>query len=106
MPAAIRAVFYDPAFRYGLKFGLAGVLAVFIALLIRLQMPTWALFTVFVLMIAQYVGAIAEKSFFRIVGTIVGGVLGYLVTAAFEQQPLMFLPIVGLVVAASTAMFG
>lgn len=106
MPAAIRAVFSDPAFRYGLKFGLAGVLAVFLALLIRLQMPTWALFTVFVLMIAQYVGAIAEKSVFRIIGTVIGAVLGYLITAAFEQQPFVYLTIVGLVVAFCTAMFG
>lgn len=106
MPAAIRAVFSDPAFRYGLKFGLAGVLAVFIALLIRLQMPTWALFTVFVLMIAQYVGAIAEKSLFRIIGTVIGAVLGYVVTASFEQQPVIYLSIVGLVVAFCTAMFG
>ncbi len=106
MTAAIRAVFSDPAFRYGLKFGLAGVLAVFLALLIRLQMPTWALFTVFVLMIAQYVGAIAEKSIFRIIGTVVGAVLGYVVTASFEQQPLVYLSIVGVVVAFCTAMFG
>lgn len=106
MPAALRAVFSDPAFRYGLKFGLAGVLAVFIALLIRLEMPTWALFTVFVLMIAQYVGAIAEKSVFRIIGTVVGAVLGYVVTAAFEQQPVVYLSIVGVVVAFCTAMFG
>ncbi len=106
MPAATRAVFSDPAFRYGLKFGLAGVLAVFIALLIRLEMPTWALFTVFVLMIAQYVGAIAEKSLFRIIGTVIGAVLGYVVTASFEQQPVVYLSIVGVVVAFCTAMFG
>lgn len=106
MPPAFRAVFSDPAFRYALKFGLAGVLAVFFALVIRLEMPTWALFTVFVLMIAQYVGAIAEKSIFRIIGTIIGAILGYVVTASFEQQPLIFLSIVGLIVAFCTAMFG
>jgi len=102
----MRAVFQDPAFRYGLKFGLAGVLAVFIALYIRLEEPTWALFTIFVLMIAQYVGAIAEKSFFRIIGTIVGGIIGYLLTASLEQQPVLFLTLTGLVVAFCTAMFG
>jgi len=76
MSAAIRAVFSDPAFRYGVKFGLAGMLAVFLALLLRLEEPTWALFTIFVLMIAQYVGAIAEKSLFRIIGTVAGAVIG------------------------------
>ena len=60
-------VLSDGAFRYGVKCGLAGVAAVYLALLIRLDNPTWALFTVFVLMMAQYVGAVAEKSIFRFV---------------------------------------
>lgn len=106
MLAAARTVFSDPAFRYGIKFGIAGVLAVFLALLIRLEEPTWALFTVFVLMIAQYVGAIAEKSIFRIIGTTIGAILGYVLTASLQQQPLLFLPLVGLIVAFCTAMFG
>jgi len=96
----------DPALIYGFKFGLAGILAVFLALLIRMQNPTWALFTVFVLMIAQYVGAIGEKSFFRLIGTAVGGLIGYVLTASFEQQPTLFLILIGLVVAFCTAMFG
>ncbi len=89
---SLSAVFRDPAFRYGLKFGLAGVIAVFIALFIQLEEPTWALFTVFVLMIAQYVGAIAEKSVFRIIGTIIGAIFGYVLTASLEQQPILFPP--------------
>lgn len=96
----------EPALRYALKFGIAGVLTVFIALWLKLQEPTWALFTVYVLMIAQYVGAIGEKSFFRMIGTTVGGLLGYVVTASFQQQPYIFLPLVGLIVAVSTALFG
>ncbi len=106
MPAVLSAVFRDPAFRYGLKFGLAGVIAVFIALFIQLEEPTWALFTVFVLMIAQYVGAIAEKSIFRIIGTIIGAIFGYVLTASLEQQPIPFLILVFAMVAFCTAMFG
>lgn len=102
----VRSLFRDPAIRYGLKFGLAGVLAVFIALIARLDMPGWALFTVFVLMIAQYVGAIAEKSIFRLIGTVIGGVTGYLITGAFEQDPVIFLLLIGLMVGGCTAMFG
>ena len=98
--------FGDMAFRYGLKFGLAGVLAVYISLWARLDKPGWALFTVFVLMTAQYVGAIAEKSIFRLIGTVVGGVAGYLITGEFEQDPLIFLALIGLVVGACTALFG
>ncbi len=96
----------DPAFLYGVKFGLAGILALFIALLVRMENPTWALFTVFVLMIAQYVGAIGEKSFFRFIGTAIGGLIGYVLTASLEQQPTLFLILVGIVVAFCTAMFG
>jgi len=104
--SGVSGMFADGAVRYGIKFGLAGMLAVFVALVIRLPEPTWALFTVFVLMIAQYVGAIAEKSVFRIIGTIVGGVLGYLLTASAEQNPVLFLLATGLIVAFTTAMFG
>lgn len=106
LPSAVRKFFAQGDIRYGIKFGLAGVIAVFLSLLIRLQEPTWALFTVYVLMIAQYVGAIAEKSFFRVIGTIVGGVLGYVITASFEQNPVIFLTLIGLIVGFATAMFG
>ena len=77
----------EPAFRYGLKFGLAAVIVVYLALLIKLQEPTWTLFTVFVLMIAQYVGAIGEKPIFRLLDTVVRGLSGYLLTSFLEQPP-------------------
>lgn len=99
-------MFRDGAIRHGVKMGLAGMLAVYLALLIRLPNPTWALFTVFVLMMAQYVGAVAEKSIFRFIGTVIGGVLGYLLTGSLEQNPVIFLTLVGMLVAFCTAMFG
>ena len=102
----LNPTFGDPAFRYGLKFGIAGVAAVFLALLIRLQEPVWALFTVFVLMIAQYLGAIGEKSVFRVIGTVIGGLIGYLLTGSLQQSPFIYLPLIGIVVGVSTAMFG
>jgi len=101
-----RDLLRDPAVRYGVKFGLAGMAAVYISLLIRLDNPGWALFTVFVLMVAQYVGAIAEKSLYRFVGTVVGGVAGYLMTGSLEQNPVLFLVLTGLFVGACTALFG
>lgn len=104
--AALVSLFSDGAFRYGIKFGAAGVLAVAMALVIQLPMPTWALFTVFVLMIAQYVGAIAEKSIFRVIGTVIGALLGYVLTASLQQNPVIYLLLIGLIVAFSVAMFG
>jgi len=104
-----RALIASPsegAFRFSVKFGLAGILAVLAALSNKSQEPTWALFTVFVLMVAQYIGAIEEKSIFRIIGTVIGGISGYLLTGAFEQDPLIYLSLLSLFVAFSTAMFG
>jgi uncharacterized membrane protein YccC len=57
-------------------------------------------------MLAQFVGAVGEKSVMRIVGTVAGGVIGYLLTARFEQQPILYLLMVGAVVGFGTAMFG
>jgi uncharacterized membrane protein YccC len=102
----IDQIFGDLAVRHGIKFGLAGVLSVLIALLIRLPEPTWALITAFVVMLGQFVGAVAEKSVMRIVGTVAGGVIGYLLTARLEQQPILYLSLVGGVVGFGTAMFG
>jgi len=82
------------------------VLAVYLALLTRVPEPTWSLFTVFVLMVAQYVGAMAEKSVLRLIGTVIGGVAGYLLTASFEQESIIFLLLVGALTAFCTAMFG
>ena len=96
----------DGSFRFSVKFGIAGMLAVFAALLNKSHEPTWALFTVFVLMVAQYIGAVEEKSILRIIGTVIGGLAGYLLTAAFEQDPLIFFSLLGLLVASTTAMFG
>ena len=96
----------DGSFRFSVKFGIAGILAVFAALLNKNHEPTWALFTVFVLMVAQYIGAVEEKSILRIIGTVIGGLAGYLLTAAFEQDPLIYFSLLGLFVASAAAMFG
>ena len=109
IPAAFEffgQVFRDQAVRHGIKFGLAGLLSLYLALLLKLPEPAWALITVFVLMLAQYVGAVAEKSMTRIIGTAAGGVIGYLLTASLEQDPVLYLALVGGVVGFGTAMFG
>jgi uncharacterized membrane protein YccC len=47
-------------------------------------------------MLAQFVGAVAEKSVLRLIGTAAGGVIGYLLTASLEQQPILYLLLIGL----------
>ena len=100
------ALYGNGRWRFAVKLGLAGLLALYLALLLNLPEPGWALLTVYVLMLAQHVGAAFQKAVFRIVGTIVGGFLGYLVTASFQQSPVIFLSLVALIVGVCTALFG
>jgi uncharacterized membrane protein YccC len=85
------AVFADPKTLFGIKLGLAGLLSVYLSQLIRLGHANWALFTVLVLASAQYVGAIAQRSVARVVGTIIGGFVGVWLVGNYEQDRLFFL---------------
>jgi uncharacterized membrane protein YccC len=84
------AVFADPKTLFGIKLGLAGLLSVYLSQLIRLGHANWALFTVLVLAPAQYVGAIAQRSVARVVGTIIGGLVGVWLVGNYEQDRLFF----------------
>jgi uncharacterized membrane protein YccC len=42
----------------------------------------------------------------RLIGTAAGGVIGYLLTARLEQQPILYLLLIGGIVGFGTAMFG
>ncbi len=90
----------------GLQMALAGMAAFFFAQVLRLQYPSWSVFTVIVLLLARYVGAVEEKAFLRLIGTILGGVLGYLATGAWQQSPLLYLTTTFVVVTVSVAFFG
>ncbi len=84
-------IWSDQNVRHGIRLGLAGVLGLYLALLLRLEHPLWALFTVIVLMQAQYVGGIGPRTYARIVGTLLGGVIGTLLVGNWEQDPVLFL---------------
>lgn len=84
---------------------LAGTAAYFCAQFLRLDYPYWSVLTVILLVMAQYVGAIQEKAFFRMVGTAIGGVLGYLATGAWQQSPVLYLATSFVIVAFCVAMF-
>lgn len=92
--------------RHAVKVTIAALLAFYLAQLIRLESPSWSVLTVFVLSMAQYVGAIGEKSFYRIIGTIAGGLTGYLLTAGLEQQPVTYITSVALLTGLGTALYG
>ena len=90
----------------GIQMAVSVVVALFFALVLRLDYPAWAVFTVLMLSMARFVGAVQEKAAFRLIGTIVGGVLGYLATSSLQQSPFLYLPLTFVVVAFSVAMFG
>ena len=90
----------------GLQMAIGVVVALFFALLLRLEYPTWAVFTVLMLLMAQYVGAVQQKAVFRVAGTVLGGCLGYVATGALQQDPWLYFSVTFVVVAFSVAMFG
>lgn len=90
----------------GLQMAIGVAAALFFALLLRLEYPTWAVFTVLMLLLAQYVGAVQQKAVFRVAGTVAGGLLGYLATGALQQDPWLYFSVTFVVVAFSVAMFG
>lgn len=92
--------------RTGIKMAIAGLIGFSIALWLRLPNPTWCIFTVIVLMLAQYVGAIAEKAMLRAIGTVLGAGLGILLVGNFASDPAVMIAGSFLVAAFGTMMFG
>ena len=113
-PAAVRCRFdwavlnplVDLQVRNGLKTGLAAVLALWIAQVLRLEHPNWSVLAVLVLANAQYVGAIATKAAMRSLGTIVGALLGIWIVGDYANTPYIFLFWTFVVVAIATYKFG
>src|ERR1700755_2787708 len=101
-----QAFFGDLRVRYGVKIGLAGVLALFCTQLLRLPNDNWAILTVLVLMSAQFVGAIAFKALMRVTGTVSGALVGVWLVSDYTSTPEVFLPILFLVIAFASYKFG
>ncbi|WP_090689036.1 FUSC family protein [Paraburkholderia phenazinium] len=73
-----------------LKTVTAALLALGIAMLLDLQQPRTAMTTVFVLM-QPFSGMVLAKSFYRIIGTVVGTVAALVLGAVFVQQPELYM---------------
>jgi uncharacterized membrane protein YccC len=99
-------LFGDLRVRYGIKMGLAGLLALFCAQVLRLPHDNWAIVTVVVLMSAQFVGSIAFKAMMRATGTIAGAVVGIWLVGDYTSTPAIFLPVLFLVMAFASYKFG
>src|ERR1700740_3740876 len=82
-------LFGDLRVRYGIKMGLAGLLALFCTQVLRLPHDNWAILTVVTSMSAQFVGSIAFKAIMQAVGTIVGALVGIRLVGA-SQVPFAY----------------
>jgi p-hydroxybenzoic acid efflux pump subunit AaeB len=101
-----RRWFENVPVQQGLKMAIAGMLAFYVSLWQGLPNPQWCIFTVVVLTLAQYVGAIAEKSLLRVIGTVVGAFLGIWLVGNHGSEPLFMMGGCFLIAACGTMMFG
>src|ERR1700757_2596260 len=99
-------LFDDLRVRYGMKMGVAGLLALFCTQVLRLPHDNWAILTVVVLMSAQFVGSIAFKAIMRVIGTIAGAFVGVWLVGDYTSTPAIFLPVLFLVMAFASYKFG
>jgi uncharacterized membrane protein YccC len=99
-------LFGDLRVRYGIKVGLAGLLALFCTQVLQLPDDNWAILTVLVLMSTQFVGSITVKAIMRVIGTIAGALVGVWLVGDYTSTPAIFLPVLFLVMAFASYKFG
>src|SRR6266699_2109259 len=68
----------------------SGLIALLIAFTFNLDQPQWALLTVFIVSQPQS-GLVLAKSFYRIIGTLIGAAVALLFVALFAQERVLFL---------------
>jgi hypothetical protein len=70
---------------------LAAVIALYWALLLRLEHPNRSVLAVLILMTSQHVGAISVKVIMRVVGTLGGPLLGIWLVGTYDTSPIHLL---------------
>src|SRR5262249_24599975 len=73
----------------------SGLLPLLVAFAFNLDQPKWALLTVFIVAQPQS-GFVLAKSFYRIIGTMVGAAFGLVLVSLFAQERVLFLGILAL----------
>ena len=102
----LQEVFGDLRVRSGIKFGLAALLALYIAEFLRLQHPNWAILTVLSMMSVPYVGSITILAVTQVAGTIAGALVGIWLVGDYASTPAIFLTLFFFVLAFSGYKFG
>src|SRR6516162_2640340 len=84
-------IFYDLRVRYGIKLSIASLLSLYVALVLRLEHPNWAVLTALVMMNSHYVGSTVVKAMLRCVGTVAGAFIGIWLVGDYASTPVLFL---------------
>ena len=79
-----------PALQFALKNMVGGGLALYLAFILDMQQPQWALTTVFIVN-QPLSGMVLSKGAYRLLGTLVGAMVSLGMIALFSQSPLLFL---------------
>ena len=98
--------FSDLRVRYGLKLSLASLLSLYVALVLRLEYPNWAVLTTLVMMNSHFVGSTALKALLRCVGTIGGALLGIWLVGTYASSPVLFLLLIFIILGIAVYKFG
>src|SRR3954471_7048141 len=69
----------------------SGLIALLVAFTFNLDEPYWALLTVFIVAQPQQSGQVLAKSFYRIIGTVIGAAAALLFVGLFAQERVLFL---------------
>jgi uncharacterized membrane protein YccC len=96
----------DLRVRYGIKLGLAALLALYCAEALRLEHPNWAILTVFAIMSVPYAGSVAIVAIMQIAGAIAGALIGIWLVGDYASTPEIFLTLFFLVIAFAGYKFG
>ena len=80
-----------PAVIFAAKTTAAALIALLVAFTFNLDEPYWALLTVFIVSQPLESGAVLAKSFYRIIGTLLGAAMSLLLVSLFAQERVLFL---------------
>ena len=80
----------DRRVQHGIKLGLAALLALYVAEVLRLQHPNWSILTVLVMMSIRYVGSITIIAIIQVGGAIVGALIGIWLVGDYASTPAIF----------------
>ena len=69
----------------------SGLIALLVAFTFNLDQPYWALLTVFIVSQPRQSGLVLAKSFYRIIGTVIGAAVALVLVALVAQERVLFL---------------